>query len=604
MERNNLKKITGNRWFLPVVCAVSFVFGWWYLSITTCAPLGGDDEIINLQNYYYITHTPWWQVVLTHAKEILNQLALQSPRFRPFSSPPVRSLNSWFLGDLVVYRLYILAWTYADITLTAWLTAKATHSKKLGALAFCLLPMMFSLWQDATGNSMYSYGALAQSTLLPVLLAGLCMLRWQDTKHLRWAVFSAFWMFMACGTFEIGFTYIAALFGFAWLYTGSGKMRPALRLCLAPLAGEIISFGFNMGSRAVNAMRDTGATDIGGISPNFDLPLVLRTWVMQMSAGFPLNAMIFGKIKPSNVQPSDVICGIALAICVVAALAVLDRLPTRKENLLLFLTGLALLSAPSLLIGLSPKYQDGINVDWRHGYIPQTVESFGVGLMAVAVFVVLLRFVRGKNWWPKLRPVCSVLLAAGMAFSVVWQRSAARSYEKGGRAYTVFAEGAEAGLADAAGTETPVVTDYPVWGGDLEAENAFFLRYADTDTNAHSLAVWRTESHDEATVCRLGFALGSDKRTDISWLGTAADDNLDTVTGVTVYLPKQADPAGTLAYTTRAADGTETEHTQPLAELAQTKAENGGTLVTLPETAPIVGDTLRLQSWIKEYKLT
>ena len=456
--------------------------------------------------------------------------------------------------------------------------------------------MMFSLWQDATGNSMYSYGALAQSTLLPVLLAGLCMLRWQDTHHLRWAVLSAFFMFMACGTFEIGFTYIAALFGFAWLYTGSGKMRPALRLCLAPLAGEIISFGFNMGSRAVNAMRDTGATDIGGISPNFDLPLVLRTWVMQMSAGFPLNTMIFGKIKPSNVQPSDVICGIALAICVVAALALLDRLPTRKENLLLFLTGLALLSAPSLLIGLSPKYQDGINVDWRHGYIPQTVESFGVGLMAVSVFVVLLRFVRGKNWWAKLRPVCSVLLAAGMAFSVVWQRSAARSYEKGGRAYTVFAEGAEAGLADAAGTETPVVTDYPVWGGDLEAENAFFLRYADTDTNAHSLAVWRTESHEEATVCRLGFALGSDKRTDISWLGTAADDNLDTVTGVTVYLPKQADPAGTLAYTTRAADGTETEHTQPLAELAQTKAENGGTLVTLPETAPIVGDTLRLQS--------
>ena len=443
---------------------------------------------------------------------------------------------------------------------------------------------------------MYSYGALAQSTLLPVLLAGLCMLRWQDTNHLRWAVFSAFWMFMACGTFEIGFTYIAALFGFAWLYTGSGKMRPALRLCLAPLAGEIISFGFNMGSRAVNTMRDTGATDIGGISPNFDLPLVLRTWAMQMSAGFPLNAMIFGKIKPSNVQPSDVICGIALAICVVAALAVLDRLPTRKENLLLFLTGLALLSAPSLLIGLSPKYQNGINVDWRHGYIPQTVESFGVGLMAVAVFVVLLRFVRGKNWWPKLRPVCSMLLAAGMAFSVVWQRSAARSYEKGGRAYTVFAEGAEAGLADAAGTETPVVTDYPVWGGDLEAENAFFLRYADTDTNAHSLALWRAESHDEATVCRLGFALGSDKRTDISWLGTAADDNLDTVTGVTVYLPKQADPAGTLAYTTRAADSTETEHTQPLAELAQTKAENGGTLVTLPETAPIVGDTLRLQS--------
>lgn len=602
MERNKLKQLAEKRWFLPLVCAVSFVFGWWYLSITTCAPLGGDDEIINLQNYYAVTHMPWQDVVRTTWGGIVWQLKLQSARFRPFSSPPELSLNAWFLGDLVVYRLYILAWTYADIALTAWLTAKATHSKKLGVLAFCLLPMMFSLWQDATGNSMYSYGALAQSTLLPVLLAGLCMLRWQDTRHMRWAVLSAFFMFMACGTFEIGFTYIAALFGIAWLYTGSGKVLPALRLCVAPLAGEVVSFGFNMGSRLVNNLRHAGilpgqAMDIGGVSPNLDLPVALRTWIMQMSAGFPLNAMIFGKIKPGAVQVSDVICGIALAVCVIAALAVLDHLPTRKENLLLFLTGLALLSAPSLLIAVSPKYQDGINVDWRHGYIPQTVESFGVGLMAVAVFVVLLRFVRGKRWWPKLRPVCSVLLAAGMAFSVVWQRTAARMYEKGGRAYTVFAEGVEAGLAAAAGTETPVVTDYPIWGGSLEAENAFFLRYADTDTNAHSLAVWRTEAHDEETVCRLGFAWGSDKHTDISWLGTAADENLDTVTGVTVYLPKRVDQSAALAYITRAVDGTETEHAQPLADLqaAMTPAQNGGWLLTLAETEPIVGDTLHLQ---------
>ena len=84
------------------------------------------------------------------------------------------------------------------------------------------------------------------------------MLRWQDARRIRWAVLSAFFMFMACGTFEIGFTYIAALFGVAWLYTGSGKVLPALRLCVAPLAGEVVSFGFNMGSRLVNNLRRTG----------------------------------------------------------------------------------------------------------------------------------------------------------------------------------------------------------------------------------------------------------------------------------------------------------------------------------------------------------
>ena len=163
-----------------------------------------------------------------------------------------------------------------------------------------------------------------------------------------------------------------------------------------------------------------------------------------------------------------------------------------------------MLSAPALMIAVSPKYQKAGNVDWRHGYIPQTVESFGVGLMAVALLIALLRWARSKGWWPRWRAVVSVVLAAGMAGSVVWQRAATRSaYEGGGRAYTVFAEAVEAGIADIAGTEDPVVCDYMIWGGNLTAQQAFFQRYADTDTNAHALQVWRSESHEEENAYRL-----------------------------------------------------------------------------------------------------
>lgn len=93
-----LQKITQKRWFWPLVCAVSVVFGWWYLSIVTCAPLGGDDELINLQNYYYITHTSFAQSVLDYLGDLWEQFSLQNGQFRPFSSPPVRGLTSWFLG--------------------------------------------------------------------------------------------------------------------------------------------------------------------------------------------------------------------------------------------------------------------------------------------------------------------------------------------------------------------------------------------------------------------------------------------------------------------------------------------------------------------------
>ena len=446
-----LQKITQKRWFWPLVCAVSVVFGWWYLSIVTCAPLGGDDELINLQNYYYITHTSFGQSVLDYLGDLWEQFSLQNGRFRPFSSPPVRGLTSWFLGDLVGYRLYILAWTYADIVLTAWLVGKASRNKKLGIACLCLLPMMFSVWQDSTGNSLYSYGALVQSTLLPALVAGLAVLRWQDTGHKRWAVLAGYCMFQCCATFEIGFTYIVPIFGLAWLYTD--KARDALRLSIPALLGECVTLAFNMGARLMNTLRAAGilagsVSQIEGISPNFDLPAILRTWAMQMSAGFPLNAMLFGKMRPGKIYPVDVLCGVMVAGAAVAALAALDKLPNKKQNLLLFLSGLAMLSAPALLIGLSPKYQQPGQVDWRHGYIPQTVESFGVGLMALAVLVMLLRRARGKSWRPGGRAVLYSLLAVCMAGSVVWQRAATRSaYDQGGRAYTVFGDGVAAGLA-------------------------------------------------------------------------------------------------------------------------------------------------------------
>lgn len=595
MER---KTWTQNRWFWPAVCLLSLAAGWWYLSIITCAPLGGDDEIINLQNYYYATHHTFWEVLAANWKSILPQFLLQVGRFRPFSSPPEIGWTSYFLGDLVGYRLYILAWTYADIALAAWLVGKSARNAKVGALCFCTLPMMFSLWQDSTGNSLYSYGALVQSALLPVLLAGLCVLRWQDTGHKRWAVLGGYCMFHACATFEIGFVYFVPLFGLFWMYTG--RVRRALRLCIPVLAGEAVTLAFNLGARVVNALRAAGvlageAADLGGVSPNLDPVAILRTWVMQMSAGFPLNAMIAGKMRPGEIAWSDVACGVLLATAVIAVLAVLRVLPDGKSTLLLFLSGLAMLSAPALMIAVSPKYQKAGNVDWRHGYIPQTVESFGVGLMAVALLIVLLRWARSKGWWPRWRAVVSVVLAAGMAGSVVWQRAATRSaYEGGGRAYTVFAEAVEAGIADIAGTEDPVVCDYMIWGGNLTAQQAFFQRYADTDTNAHALQVWRSESHGEENAYRLGFNRGENNHYDIAWLGLGADEALETVTGVTVYLPAGADVHATLFYTTRNADGTETDYAAAVADLNLTPAENGGQWLQIEAQDPVVGDSIRL----------
>ena len=113
------------------------------------------------------------------------------------------------------------------------------------------------------------------------------------------------------------------IFGLAWLYTD--KARDALRLSIPVFVGECVTLAFNLGARLVNTLQEMGilagdAQPIGGVSPNFDIPAVLKTWAMQMSAGFPLNALFAGKVRPGTIYPVDILCGVMVAGAAVAAL--------------------------------------------------------------------------------------------------------------------------------------------------------------------------------------------------------------------------------------------------------------------------------------------
>ena len=195
----------------------------------------------------------------------------------------------------------------------------------------------------------------------------------------------------------------------------------------------------------------------------------------------------------------------------------------------------------------------------------------------------LLRRVRGKSWWPGGRAVLYGLLAVCMAGSVVWQRAATRSaYDQGGRAYTVFGDGVAAGLAADCG-DTPVVTDYMIWGGHEVAENAFFLRYGDLDADAHALQVWRTEDHaDDEAVYRVGFTLGQDRHYDIAWCGLGHGADPDVLTDVEVWLPSGTFLYDVLYYTT--ADGEEVRR--------EVYPDKNGSMITLD--GEILADSIRL----------
>ena len=143
---------------------------------------------------------------------------------------------------------------------------------------------------------------------------------------------------------------------------------------------------------------------------------------------------------------------------------------------------------------------------------------------------------------------------------------------------------AAAGLAADCG-DTPVVTDYMIWGGHEVAENAFFLRYGDLDADAHALQVWRTEDHaDDEAVYRVGFTLGQDRHYDIAWCGLGHGADPDVLTDVEVWLPAGTFLYDVLYYTT--ADGEEVRR--------EVYLDKNGSMITLD--GEILADSIRLAS--------
>ena len=188
-------------------------------------PLGGDDELINLQNYYYITHTSFGQSVLDYLGDLWTQFTLQnggSGCLLPAAGARADKLVSGGSGRLPpVHSGVDLRGHCAD----RMARRQASRSKKLGIACLCLLPMMFSVWQDSYGQQSVALMVRWCSTLLPALVG----VGWRAalTGHRAQAVGRAgrVLRFQCCATFEIGFTYIVRFS--AW--RGSTPIRHARR---------------------------------------------------------------------------------------------------------------------------------------------------------------------------------------------------------------------------------------------------------------------------------------------------------------------------------------------------------------------------------------
>lgn len=565
------------RWPFAVWCLLTTVAGGLYLSITLVAPLGGDDCINNLSKAVAVRQQPFWELLGEELAGIWNGLTLQEGRFFPFYFPFSR-INWLFCGSVDSYRLYIIIYTLATAAVLALLIHRLTGSRRAALAFFALMPLMFCLWSEYSTNGMYCYEALPQATLLAAALAAHCMLSWAKTRHFRWAVGTALLTFISCGTYELGYVYIVPLGLFALMQ--HPKFWDAVKTGLPVLAGECVALLFYIGNSRVAAAGNE--LRYSGVTFSLDIPAILLTWVQQMSAGFPLNALLLGGAELGTPTAGDVFLSLLLAAVAAAALYMLRTKLSRKQLVLLFLAGLAILALPALLIALAAKYQEGDWVTWRNGYIPAVVESFGVGLMLLSAALAVFQLLRSA----RARCTAAVVLAAALALGGIYQRSSTRArYESRGLDYDIQVQSLQKGLLDAVPDDAVLLTNIDVWGASKAAQDLFVECYADRKIDTWLKTSWTPDQTDPDAPLYLFESYNNYGGYPVMWSGQVSDASLQTLETLTVYVAGDFIPdSAVLKYRVLDEDGSQVERAVNLSELPQSeRTGSNGYFVTVDD---------------------
>ncbi len=547
-----------------------------YIRVILNYERAGDDSYDHLVWWYRLAHEGAWNIWAEGLRELKNQLLLKVDRFYPFNARGVDRVVWHFTESIVSYRLFLITLSCATGIAFGTLLWRLTNKKWLGMAFFALMPLMFCL----PGGIMTSYDGIVTNTLLRALLSAHCMVSWAHTRHWRWAGLSAFFMFMSCGTYELGYILIIALGFFALML--HDRFRDSVCTGLPAAVGELIAMGFRVASgrgKAANASVDF----------NFDIPKIVETTLKQMWGGVPNGLAIASKRPwPETWTYGDLFWSFCLAFVCVAALYLITVPLSRKQWVCLSFAGLCILAGPALMIGLSSKYQTVGWISWRTTYIPAEMVSYGVGCTAMLLMLGALQLVRGARHRKILRLGFAGAMVVLLTASGIYTRSITRVvYPPESRYnYELHAASITDGIADNVRAEDILFLNFSPYGGNERAAQSFFRRYGERELQVYPSRYWTQnnpaeEIAEDTTLYLMGISDHVNARSasdySIVWLGYAQDKEATLMRDVRIYIDGAKIPENAvLQYSVKMPDGNAEQRMVALNTLPRTEINEKG----------------------------
>ena len=361
--------------------------------------LSADDMWnFNSQVGQYTGGTSAWEITR-------NQFVMwmKMGRFFPFSIYVHMIFR--IMPSVLCYKACIVLSIFVNNLIGGWCLHKIT-GQRYSRYCFMLLFPLFVQLTPEFDSGLYCYHMLIQFVVTWCFLSLWCLLKYMEQNKAGYAIGSVIFYFFALGTYEVAFVFI-----FVLVVTVFYKVRNRKQAVKYSIPNVILLMIMGIVNVILKMNAQIGTYD--GISVNLQIKPIIITLLKQCSTCFPVGRYICCALK--HVEPySDLlpftlkeivqqvkILDVITILLYIAIFLMVERWFFKQWNeredtdKLLILVGGCLFILPGMLIAVSVKYQDLLG--WCSGHLPAYMQSFGVAILVLGLYGLILKKCKGKN---------------------------------------------------------------------------------------------------------------------------------------------------------------------------------------------------------------
>ena len=323
------------------------------------------------------------------------------------------SIHAYFVyyivhDNLMLYKSIIIIAVCVNIWQFGVLTYEIYNNKRVKIISMITLPAFFQVY-NTYHNAILGYHLFMQIMVFFLLEILIHLQRYEKSTKKKDMIYVICWMILSMMTYEIGFVY-AGMILVVLLFKPQDIKRKIQELSMIIIPTLIMGI-INL------ILKKMYVVDYDGISVNFSLRTIMKTWIIQLINAIPMTHVGFARgdgTLPNNLMSYFSKIDLHMIITLVFFILIYVKLnkcyPQVEENIRIdyrwiVAPTMALLGI-GFLIALTKKYQNELYLGISH--ISVYIEYFL--LLYVVIAIAMSIFSRGKMALKKEIYVCVMIM--------------------------------------------------------------------------------------------------------------------------------------------------------------------------------------------------